>query len=159
MAKCLPIFAIKLDAQGDISLKPGETSNESIVWSINRGGAYMQTPLIYGDYLYNLRGNGALECYKATTGERLYREQVGDMSSFSASAVAADGKLYLPSEQGDIFVVKAGPRVRSPGAELHEGHLHGDSCRFRRCGFYPHPSFSCCGPRKIKRLRLYARCY
>lgn len=107
--KLSPIFAIKLEAKGDISLKPGETSNEYIAWSINRGGAYMQTPLIYGDYLYNLRGNGALECYKAATGERIYREKVGDMSSFSASAVAADGKLYLPSEQGEIYVVKAGP--------------------------------------------------
>ncbi len=113
--KMSPIFAIKLSAQGDISLKPGEDSNEFIVWSINRGGAYMQTPLIYGDYLYNLRGNGAFECYKATTGERIYREKVGNMSSFSASAVAADGKLYLPSEQGDIFVVKAGPEFEVLG--------------------------------------------
>jgi outer membrane protein assembly factor BamB len=29
--------------------------------------------------------------------------------SFSASPVAADGKIYLTSEDGDIFVVKAGP--------------------------------------------------
>jgi outer membrane protein assembly factor BamB len=32
------------------------------------------------------------------------------MASFSASGVAADGKLYFPGEQGDIFVVKAGPK-------------------------------------------------
>jgi outer membrane protein assembly factor BamB len=113
--KMSPIFAIKLEAKGDISLEPGQTSNEFIVWSINRGGAYMQTPLIYGDYLYNLRGNGSLECFEATTGERIYREKVGNMSSFSASAIAADGKLYLPSEQGDIFVVKAGPKFEILG--------------------------------------------
>ena len=110
-----PIFAVKLDAEGDISLKGTETSNDSIVWSIRRGGAYMQTPLIYGDYLYNLRGNGALTCYMAATGEEIYQKKVGNMSSFSASGVAADGKLYFSSEQGIIFVVKAGPEFEVLG--------------------------------------------
>jgi outer membrane protein assembly factor BamB len=105
-----PIFAIKLNAEGDISLEPGASSNESVVWSISRGGAYMQTPLIYGDFLYNLRGNGSLTCFRADTGEQIYKEQVGSMASFSASGVAADGKLYFSSEQGDVYVVKAGPR-------------------------------------------------
>jgi outer membrane protein assembly factor BamB len=107
--KMSPIYAIKLASRGDISLKSGATSNDQIVWSIKRGGAYMQTPLVYGDYLYNLRGNGSLSCFRAKTGELLYREQVGKMASFSASGVAADGKLYFPSEQGNVFVVKAGP--------------------------------------------------
>ena len=69
----------------------------------------MQTPLIYGEYLYNLRGNGALGCYRAKTGELIYQEKVGKMASFSASGIAADGKLYFSSEEGEIFVVKAGP--------------------------------------------------
>ncbi len=107
--KYSPIYAVKLDASGDISLEPGATANQFIVWSVRRGGAYMQTPLIYGDYLYNLQINGSLTCYQATTGEEIYREKVGNMASFSASGVAADGKLYFASEQGDVFVVKAGP--------------------------------------------------
>jgi outer membrane protein assembly factor BamB len=114
--KYSPIYAIKLDAEGDISLDEGATSNEHIVWSIRRGGAYMQTPILYGEYLYNLRGNGALECYDAKTGERIYREKLGQAASFSASGVAADGKLYLPSEQGDMFVVKAGMEFELLGA-------------------------------------------
>ena len=36
-------------------------------------------------------------------------------SGFSASPVAADGKLYLPSEDGDVLVVKAGPRFELLG--------------------------------------------
>lgn len=68
----------------------------------------MQTPLIYGDYLYNLRMNGSLSCYKAKTGERVYKEKIGKMDSFSASGVAADGKLYFSSEGGNVYVVKAG---------------------------------------------------
>jgi outer membrane protein assembly factor BamB len=68
----------------------------------------MLTPLIYGDFLYNLQWNGSLSCYKAKTGELVYREQLGKMVAFSASGVAADGKLYFSSEEGDIFVLKAG---------------------------------------------------
>jgi outer membrane protein assembly factor BamB len=69
----------------------------------------MQTPLIYGDYYYNLRGNGSLTCFEAKTGKQIYRESLGKAASFSASGVAGDGKLYFPSEQGEVFVVKAGP--------------------------------------------------
>ncbi|UCE21102.1 MAG: PQQ-binding-like beta-propeller repeat protein, partial [Candidatus Aminicenantes bacterium] len=104
-----PIYAIKLDSKGDISLTDGKTSNESVVWSVSRGGAYMQTPLIYGDYLYNLQSNGLLSCFRAQTGELIYREQLGKRTGFSASGIASDGKLYFSSEEGDIFVVKAGP--------------------------------------------------
>lgn len=107
--KLSPIYAIKLDSKGDISLEGEQTSNASIVWSVRRGGAYMQTPLIYDGYLYNLQWNGSLGCYKAETGEPVYREQLGKMTGFSASGVAADGKLYFASEEGDIFVIKAGP--------------------------------------------------
>lgn len=103
-----PIYAVKLSAKGDITLKDMETTNESIAWSVKRGGAYMQTPLIYGDYLYNLQINGSLSCYKATTGESVYKENLGNMDSFSASGVAADGKLYFAGESGEIYVVKAG---------------------------------------------------
>ena len=104
-----PIYAIKLESEGDISLAEDKTSNESIVWSVRRGGSYMLTPLIYGDFLYNVQSNGALTCFNAKTGEVVYKEQLGKMTGFSASGVAADGKLYFSSEEGDVFVLKAGP--------------------------------------------------
>jgi outer membrane protein assembly factor BamB len=104
-----PIYAIKLDAQGDISLKDETTANDKIVWSVRRGGSYILTPLIYGDYLYNLNWNGSLSCFFAKTGEQIYREQIGKMTSFAASGVAADGKLYFSSQEGDVYVIKSGP--------------------------------------------------
>jgi outer membrane protein assembly factor BamB len=71
----------------------------------------MPTPLVYGDYLYLCRDNGVLSCYRAKTGERMYQERLGGgRTGFSASSVAADGKLYFTSEEGDVFVVRAGPR-------------------------------------------------
>ena len=104
-----PIFAIKPGATGDITPKSGQTQNEFIAWSMNRGGPYIPTPLIYQDRLYVLGINGVLTAYDVRTGQRVYQQRVGGGGSFSASPVAADGKIYLSSEDGDVFVVKAGP--------------------------------------------------
>jgi outer membrane protein assembly factor BamB len=106
-----PIYAVKADARGDITLPPGKTASEHIAWSVERGGAYMQTPLVYGELLYTCRDNGVLSVFRARTGERLYQERLGAGSSgFTASPVAADGKVYFTSEEGDVFVVRAGEK-------------------------------------------------
>lgn len=69
----------------------------------------MPTNLLYGDYLYNLRMNGYLTCYNATTGEVVYREKLPEARGITASGVCSDGKLYYATEPGDVFVVRAGP--------------------------------------------------
>jgi outer membrane protein assembly factor BamB len=105
-----PIFAIKPGAKGDITLKGDQSKSDSIAWSTKRGGPYIPTPVIYGGYLYICLNNGVLSAYQLRTGERVYQERLGDKGgAFSASPVAADGKIYLASEDGDVFVVKAGP--------------------------------------------------
>jgi outer membrane protein assembly factor BamB len=105
--KYSPIFAVKPDAKGDITLDEENTKNQYIAWSTKRGGAYMQTPLIYQGLLYNLNINGILTVFDALTGETKYRESFKE--AFSASAIASDGKIYFSSEAGNIYVVKAGP--------------------------------------------------
>jgi outer membrane protein assembly factor BamB len=107
-----PIYGIRLEARGDISLAEGETSNQYIAWSYPRGGAYMQTPLLVGEYLYVCRDNGVLSCYQARTGERIYQERLGTGGGFSASAVAADGKIFYTGETGEVYVVAAGPEFK-----------------------------------------------
>jgi outer membrane protein assembly factor BamB len=104
-----PIYAIKPGASGDITPKSGQTEGPFISWSTNRGGPYIPTPVIYRGHLYVVQVNGVLAAYDVRTGQRVYQERVGAGGSFSASPVAADGKLYLSSEDGDVFVVKAGP--------------------------------------------------
>jgi outer membrane protein assembly factor BamB len=106
-----PIYAIRPDATGDISLAENTTSNKYVTWSVQREGAYMITPLVYGDYLYSCKNNGVLFCFEAKTGNRVYQERLGDgTTGFTASPVAADGKLYYSSEDGDVYVIKAGPK-------------------------------------------------
>ena len=69
----------------------------------------MPTPLIYRGLLYVLANNGVFDAYDLESGREIYRQRVPHQGSgFSASPVAADGRIYLSSEDGDIFVVRAG---------------------------------------------------
>lgn len=112
-----PIFAVRAGtANGDITLKDGKDTNESIAWSKPRGGPYMATPIVYGDIFYTVSNQGVLAAYNAVTGERLYQERLaGKGGAFTASPVAADGKLYFSSEDGDVMVVKAGAKYEFLG--------------------------------------------
>jgi outer membrane protein assembly factor BamB len=104
-----PIFAIRPDARGDITLADGETSNRFVAWRKTGRGPYMPTPIAYRDRLYVLANQGLLDAYDAATGNEIYRQRIpGATSGFSASPVAADGRLYLSSEDGEIIVVRAG---------------------------------------------------
>ena len=106
-----PLFVVKAGARGDLTLPDGKTSSDAIVWSRTGRGSYMPTPLIYKGILYVLNNSGVFDAYNLKTGAELYRQRlpvVGD--GFSASPVAADGKLYLSNEDGEILVVAAGEK-------------------------------------------------
>jgi hypothetical protein len=110
-----PVFAIKPGASGDISLKPGETSNEFIAWSQPTAGPYNPSPLVYGDYFYVLFDFGFLSCHEARTGREIYSKQrirPEGNTSFTASPWANDGKVFALSEDGDTFVFQAGPEYK-----------------------------------------------
>jgi len=118
-----PIYAVREGARGNVSLPEAQTSSEHVAWGQLRDGAYMQTPLVYGDLLYNCRDNGVLSVYEADTGRRLYQERLGDgRTGFTASPVAAEGKVFFTGEEGEVHVVRAGPRfellARNPLGEL-----------------------------------------
>jgi outer membrane protein assembly factor BamB len=102
-----PIYAVKPIASGDISMPKDKTSSDSVAWS-NTSGTYIPTPIYYNGILYTCGNDGVVTAYDGKTGERIYRSRVGGGGSFSASPIAADGKLYLSNEDGDIFVVRAG---------------------------------------------------
>jgi outer membrane protein assembly factor BamB len=104
-----PVYAIRDTATGDISLKAGETSNAHIVWSVPQDGGYIVTPVLYRGLLYVCKTIGACVALDAMTGEKVYQQRLGDgLSAFTASIVAADGKVYFTNEDGDVYVVKAG---------------------------------------------------
>jgi outer membrane protein assembly factor BamB len=105
-----PAYAIRPGASGDISLADGETSNEYVAWYQPKAGNYNTSPLVYGDIYYSLLDRGFFESYDALTGEPIYgRQRIKVGASFSASPWAYNGKIFAASEQGDTYVLKAGP--------------------------------------------------
>ena len=104
-----PIFAIRPGSHGDLTLQKDQTSNAAVVWSKTGRGSYMPTPLAYEGILYVLGNNGVFDAYDLKTGAEIYRQRLEPVGSgFSASPVAADGRIYLPSEDGEIIVIAAG---------------------------------------------------
>lgn len=97
-----PIYALRPGGSGD--LPPS-----AVAWRTDNGSPYTATPLVYDGIVYVCTDNGILSAYDVKTGERIYRSRVSPAAAgFSASPVAAAGRLYLASEDGDVFVVKAG---------------------------------------------------
>jgi hypothetical protein len=109
-----PAYAIRPGARGDISLKDGETSNQYVVWSQRQLATYLPSALVYGDYLYNLYSQGFFQSNEAKTGKPVYgRQRIAvDASTFTASPWAYNGKIFALSEDGDTYVIQAGPEFK-----------------------------------------------
>jgi outer membrane protein assembly factor BamB len=104
-----PIFAIKPGGEGDLSMGRRQVQSDHVAWRKLQRGSYMPTPILYQGLLYVIGNAGIFDCYDAVSGEEIYRERLEHGGSgFSASPVAADGKLYMASEDGDVFVVQTG---------------------------------------------------
>ena len=112
-----PIYAIRPGAMGDISLNKGEKDNEYIAWYQESAAPYMPSPLVHGDYLYTLYSQGFLTCHNAKTGELIYGRQriARGASGFTASPWAYNDKIFAASEDGDTYVIKAGPNYQLLG--------------------------------------------
>ncbi len=118
-----PIYAVWAGAGGDLSLHGAAESNDQVAWSKKRGGPYMPTPILYRGHLYTCSNNGLVACYEARSGKQFYQERLGGTGGYTASPVAADGRLYFTSEEGEVSVVRAGPAF-----ELLAVNKLGDVC-------------------------------
>jgi hypothetical protein len=112
-----PVYAIRPGASGDISLKQGESANASIAWSQPALGAYNPSGLVHGEYYYTLLDRGLLICHDAKTGKEIYPRQriTTEAASFTASPWAYNGKIFAMSEDGDTYVLQAGPEFKVLG--------------------------------------------
>lgn len=91
-----PIYAIRV-------------ADGTLAWKVDRGSPYTPTPIVYEDLLYVVTDNGVLATYDITTGTRLYQRRIAEgAGGFSASPVAAAGRVYFTSEDGVVHVVRAG---------------------------------------------------
>lgn len=103
-----PIYAVRTGTRGDLEVEPGE-DHEALAWSHGRGGAYMPTPLLYRGMFYVVHHNGRIVAYDAAEGTAIYKSRFSAGGTFTASPIAVNGKIYMPTEEGQVYVVEAGP--------------------------------------------------
>jgi outer membrane protein assembly factor BamB len=106
--KYRPMRAVRLDATGDVTPADISQTNQAVVWCHPRKGNYLQTPIVVGDLLWGCSNDGIVTCFDVKTGKLNYEERIGGGGQgFTASPVAANGRLYFTGEQGDVFVIPA----------------------------------------------------
>jgi outer membrane protein assembly factor BamB len=112
-----PTYAIRPGAKGDISLAPGETSNAFVAWSNPTLASAYPSPIVIGDQYYTLMDRGFLTSNDPATGREIYPRQriAPDSGTFSASPWSYNGKIFAVSEDGDTFVMQAGPQFKLLG--------------------------------------------
>jgi outer membrane protein assembly factor BamB len=95
-------------------VRPGGDGNvtaTNVLWSYDKGSAYVPSPIFFGDYLYLMSDKGILTCLDPRTGAVQYDSgRVPVPATFFASPVAFGDHLLLSSEDGEMFVVQAGPK-------------------------------------------------
>jgi outer membrane protein assembly factor BamB len=84
----------------------GDVTGSHVEWRQPGGASYVPSILYYQGLLYMTNEVGVVTCADAQTGERVWRQRLGGV--FFASPVAGDGKVYLASETGETFVLRAG---------------------------------------------------
>jgi len=95
-------------AKKTIAIKPGAGQ---VLWTYEKGTAYVVSPILYEGQLYLVNDRGVITALDALTGEVKYEGgRVPVPASFMGSPIAAEGKILMTSEDGDTFVIRAGPK-------------------------------------------------
>jgi outer membrane protein assembly factor BamB len=95
-----------------IALRPGDVPDDTrVAWEYSKGTGYVLSNILYDGYVYLLTDNGIVTCLDPKTGQVRYEGgRVPVPSRFMGSPVAFDGYIALTSQDGDTFMLKAGPK-------------------------------------------------
>jgi outer membrane protein assembly factor BamB len=100
-----PTLAIKPGGRGDVT-------RSHVAWTSPRGSPFVPSPILYGEQLYMVNDMASIvTSLEATTGKLVWQGRLGVAmrEGFSASPVAVDGKVFFTNDEGETFVLKAGP--------------------------------------------------
>ena len=120
----LVIFSSGFPSKAIVAIRPGGDGNldgtDRVVWKYNKGTAYVPSPILYGDYVYLMSDAGIMTCLEAKTGKVVYEGGRVPVATkfYGASPVAFDGKILLTSDNGETFVIKAGPKHEVLGTNI-----------------------------------------
>ena len=105
-----PVFAVRPGGSGDISLDPDNpTDDPYVAWFQPLLGTYVTSALVYDGIYYTLLDRGLMLAHDAETGQEVYsRKRLKPGSGFTASPWAYNGQVFVLSEDGDTYVLRAG---------------------------------------------------
>jgi outer membrane protein assembly factor BamB len=100
-----------------IAIRAGDVAGEKrVAWTYAKGTGYVVSNILYGDYVYLLTDAGVVTCLDAATGAVQYEGTRPPVAShFMGSPVAFGGLIAMTSEEGDTFMLKAGPKPEVVG--------------------------------------------
>jgi outer membrane protein assembly factor BamB len=93
------VMAVRPDGAGDVSAT-------HLVWHSSRGAPQKPSLLLAGDLLFMVNDAGIVTCLDPKSGTEVWHARVRD--TYSASPIAAEGRIYFFSEDGRTTVIEAG---------------------------------------------------
>lgn len=108
----LVVVTAGFPAKKIIAIRTGEQPEDRrVAWEYSKGTGYVLSNILYQDHVYLSTDNGILTCLDAQTGKVVYEGgRPPKPTHFMGSAVAYQGMIAMTSEDGDTFLVKAGPK-------------------------------------------------
>jgi outer membrane protein assembly factor BamB len=100
-----PTLAIRPGGKGDVT-------RSHVAWTSPRGSPFVPSPILYGEHLYMVNDmQSIVTSFHATSGKVMWQNRLGvaRREGFSASPIAVDGKIFFTNDEGETFVLKAGP--------------------------------------------------
>ncbi len=97
-----------------IAVRPGgkgDVTESRRLW-VTEAGSKIATPVYHDGHLYWVEHNGFAVCVNAGKGEIVYRERLKGAGKTYASAVQAEGRLYVVSCHNGTFVLDARPEFK-----------------------------------------------
>ncbi len=87
----------------------GDLTATNVVWHMQKFLPNVPSPLYYEGVLYLIKEGGVLTSLNPATGAILKQDRLtAALGQYWSSPVAADGKIYMASEEGKVTVLKAG---------------------------------------------------
>jgi outer membrane protein assembly factor BamB len=106
--------AMGIGEYGIAALKPaglrGKVDPNVALWRFKKNLPFVPTPVVYDGLVYMVKAGGIITALDPATGQATKEGRSTDApGDYTASPIAADGKVFLASVNGKITVLKAGP--------------------------------------------------
>jgi outer membrane protein assembly factor BamB len=101
------VYAVSGPTGLSMAIRPGgrgDVTSTHVAWSNPRGAPFVPSPIVVGDYYYQIDDDGIATCLSAHSGERQWQKRFP--GKYTASPIAGDGKIYFVNEAGDTLVIQ-----------------------------------------------------